>query len=121
VKATVQAFRTKLESDGLAPATINVRLAAIRKLAIEAADNGLVNPALAAGIGRVKGVKRLGVRMGNWLLSSKRALCWARQIRRRSRANATEPCSQCCSVAVSGARKSPGSRSSRFSSATDAG
>src|SRR5690349_6045114 len=32
-KATVQAYRVKLESDGLAGSTINVRLAAIRKLA----------------------------------------------------------------------------------------
>jgi site-specific recombinase XerD len=67
VKATVQAFRAKLESDGLAPATINTRLSALRKLGAEAADNGLLDPAIAAGIGRVRGVKRLGVRMGNWL------------------------------------------------------
>jgi site-specific recombinase XerD len=67
VKATVQAFRAKLESDGLAPATINTRLSAVRKLAAEAADNGLLDPAIAAGIGRVRGVKRLGVRTGNWL------------------------------------------------------
>lgn len=67
VKATVQAFRARLESNGLASATINVRLAAIRKLATEAGDNGLLDPALAAGIARIKGIKRLGVRMGNWL------------------------------------------------------
>jgi site-specific recombinase XerC len=66
-KATVQAFRAKLEGDGLSGATINVRLSAIRKLAVEAADNGLLDPVLAAGIGRVKGAKRLGVRIGNWL------------------------------------------------------
>jgi site-specific recombinase XerD len=66
-KATVQAFRVKLESDGLAADTINVRLCAVRKLALEAADNGLLDPDLAAGIGRVKGAKRLGVRLGNWL------------------------------------------------------
>jgi len=36
-------------------------------LAYEAADNGLLSPELAAGIRRVKGVKRLGVRIGNWL------------------------------------------------------
>ena len=66
-KAAVQAFRAKLEGEGLAAATINVRLCAIRKLAVEAADNGLLDPDLAAGIGRVKGAKRLGVRLGNWL------------------------------------------------------
>ena len=51
----------------LAPATINVRLAAVRRLAYEAADSGLLSPELAAGIQRVKGAKKLGVRLGNWL------------------------------------------------------
>jgi hypothetical protein len=32
-----------------------------------AADCGLLSPDLAAGIPRVKGAKRLGVRVGNWL------------------------------------------------------
>jgi hypothetical protein len=50
-----------------APSTINVRLAAVRRLAHEAADTGLLSPELAAGISRVKGAKRLGVRIGNWL------------------------------------------------------
>lgn len=68
-KATVQAFRSELEARGLAPSTINVQLAAIRKLSAECADNGLIPPELAAGIARVKGVKSLGVRTGNWLTS----------------------------------------------------
>jgi hypothetical protein len=33
----------------------------------EAADCGLLSADLAAGIRRVKGVKKLGVRLGNWL------------------------------------------------------
>jgi hypothetical protein len=33
----------------LAPATINLRLAAVRRLAYEAFDNGLLSPDLAAG------------------------------------------------------------------------
>jgi site-specific recombinase XerC len=56
-----------LESLGLASATINQRLAAVRRLASEAADSGLPSPELAAGIRRVKGVKHLGQRSGNWL------------------------------------------------------
>jgi hypothetical protein len=40
---------------------------AIRKLAAEAADNGLLAPELAAGIARVKSAKCVGVRTGNWL------------------------------------------------------
>jgi len=52
---------------GLAAGTINGRLAAGRRLADEAADAGLLSPELAAGIRRVKGVKKLGARLGNWL------------------------------------------------------
>ena len=56
-----------LESRGLAANTINQQLAAVRRLAHEAADSGLLSPELSAGIGRVKGVKQLGFRSGNWL------------------------------------------------------
>ncbi len=66
-KATVQAYRAHLVSLGLAASTINVRMSAIRRLASEASDNGLMAPELASGIGRVKGVKREGTRTGNWL------------------------------------------------------
>jgi site-specific recombinase XerD len=60
-------YRIYLEQKNLAASTINVRLAAVRRLAYEAADNGLLSPELAAGIRRVKGMKRLGVRIGNRL------------------------------------------------------
>jgi site-specific recombinase XerD len=56
-----------LESRSLAANTINQQLAAVRRLAHEAADSGLLSPELAAGISRVKGVKQLGFRSGNWL------------------------------------------------------
>jgi site-specific recombinase XerD len=46
---------------------INVRITAVRKLAVEAADNGLLAPELAAGIARIKGVRSHRVRVGNWL------------------------------------------------------
>jgi integrase len=65
-KTVVLRYRIQLEAKHLAPATINLRLAAVR-LAYEAADVGLLSPDLAAGIRRVKGAKRLGVRLGNWL------------------------------------------------------
>jgi hypothetical protein len=42
-------------------------MSAIRKLAGEAADNGLLAPELAAWISRVKSVKSTGIRAGNWL------------------------------------------------------
>lgn len=66
-KATVQAYKAKLQGDGLAPSTINQRLAAVKKLATEAADNGLLTETQANGIGRVRGVKSAGVRSGAWL------------------------------------------------------
>ena len=42
-------------------------MSAIRKLASEAADNGLLAPELAAGISRVKSAKMQGIRTGAWL------------------------------------------------------
>src|ERR1035437_7499565 len=55
-RTVVLRFRLYLESLGLAAGTINQRLAAVRRLAYEAADSGLLSPELAAGIRRVKGV-----------------------------------------------------------------
>ena len=66
-KATVAAWRVALEARGLGAVSINVRITAVRKLAVEAADNGLLAPDLAAGVTRVKGVASTGVRLGNWL------------------------------------------------------
>src|ERR1700758_3854784 len=66
-KVVVTRFRIALENRGLAAGTINGRLAAVRRLAYEAADAGLLSPELAAGIRWVKGVRKLGVRLGNWL------------------------------------------------------
>ncbi|HEY3617052.1 MAG TPA: tyrosine-type recombinase/integrase [Candidatus Sulfotelmatobacter sp.] len=66
-RTVVLRYQFFLEQSNFAPSTINVRLAAVRRLAYEAADSGLLSPELAAGIRRVKGAMRLGVRIGNWL------------------------------------------------------
>jgi hypothetical protein len=66
-RIVVTRYRMQLEQLHLAPSTINQRLAAVRRLAYEASDAGLLSPELAAGNRRVKGVKQLGVRVGNWL------------------------------------------------------
>src|ERR1700686_5157194 len=66
-KATVSAWRVALEARGLGAVSINVRITAVRKLAVEASDNGLLAPELANGIIRVKGVASKGIRLGNWL------------------------------------------------------
>ena len=74
-KATVQAYRAQLIEQALSSSTINVRMSAIRRLSAEAADNGLMAPELAAGIGRVKGIKQEGVRSGNWLTVHQSDIC----------------------------------------------
>src|SRR5580692_3566959 len=79
-KGTVSAWRVALEGRGLGSISINVRITAVRKLAVEAADNGLLAPELAAGITRVKGAKLKGMRVGNWLSL---ALCRARRLAAR--------------------------------------
>ena len=75
-KTVVTRYRIHLETRQLAPGTINVRLAAVRRLAYEAADSGLLSPELAAGIRRVKGAKKLGVRFGNWLTIEEARTLW---------------------------------------------
>src|ERR1700731_202315 len=69
-------YRIHLESRHLAPGTINLRLGAVRRLAYEAADCGLLSPDLAAGIRRVKGVKKIGLRLGNWLTAEQSQKLW---------------------------------------------
>ena len=64
-KATVMAWRVALEARGLGATSIDVRITAVRKLAVEAADNGLLAPELASGIARIKGVRSHGIRVGN--------------------------------------------------------
>jgi site-specific recombinase XerD len=66
-RATVQRYRTHLESLALAPASINQKLSAVRKLAREAAYSGLLEVSVAQGIRDVKGARQQGVRTGNWL------------------------------------------------------
>jgi integrase len=51
-------------------------LGAVRRLAYEAADCGLLSADLAAGIRRVKGVRNLGVRLGNWLSDQQSLTLW---------------------------------------------
>jgi site-specific recombinase XerD len=75
-KTVVTRYRIHLEGRQLAPGTINVRLAAVRRLAYEAADSGLLSPELAAGIRRVKGAQKLGVRLGNWLTAEEARRLW---------------------------------------------
>lgn len=67
VRAAVQAHLTFLAARDYSPSTLNQRLAAIRKLAREAALNGLLSAEAAAGIAQIPGAKQRGTRAGNWL------------------------------------------------------
>jgi site-specific recombinase XerD len=69
-KTVVLRYRLQLEARHLSASKINVRLAAVRRLAYEAANSGLLSPELTVSIRRVKGPKKLGVRLGNWLTAA---------------------------------------------------
>ena len=75
-QGVVTRYRIFLENRQLAEGTINGRLAAVRRLAYEAADAGLLSPELAASIRRVKGARKLGVRLGNWLTTEEARKLW---------------------------------------------
>jgi site-specific recombinase XerD len=67
-KATVQRYKSHLRDDlKLSASSISQRLSAIRKLAMEASDNELLDATQAAAIKNVKGVRQEGKRTGNWL------------------------------------------------------
>lgn len=66
-KAVVQRYAARLRDAGMSPASINQKLSAIRKLALEAADNGAIDSQIANGIKAVKGIRQEGTRTGNWL------------------------------------------------------
>ena len=88
-RTVVLRYRIFLEQKPYAPTTINLRLAAVLRVAFEAADSGLLSPELAAGIRRVKEVRRIGVRVGNWLTveQSKRLLGSASRTSLRGKRN----------------------------------
>jgi site-specific recombinase XerD len=67
IRATVQKYRAYLEARSLAPASINQRLSALRKLAREATYNDLLDPVAAQGVRDVRGAKIEGTHTGNWL------------------------------------------------------
>ena len=69
-KALVNRYKSMLFEKELAPATINLRLAAVRRLAQEMADNGLLDASVASTISKVHGLRLYGVRIGRWLTSA---------------------------------------------------
>jgi hypothetical protein len=99
-KTVVLRYRLRLEARHLSASTINVRLAAVRRLAYEAADSGLLSPELAASIRRVKGPKKLGSVSEIGLLQLKERRFSAFLPATLSGASETLRCWRCSSVAV---------------------
>lgn len=66
-KAAVVAHVDSLLSKSVPASSINQRLTAIKKLAQESADNGLIDEKIFTAIKRVKGIKQTGSKLGTWL------------------------------------------------------
>jgi integrase len=66
-KSVVQRYAAALRAGGMTPQNINQRLSAIRKLALEASDNGGLDGRVAEGIKRIKGIPFVSKSHGNWL------------------------------------------------------
>lgn len=64
-RALLLEFRTSMED--LAPSTVNVRLATVRKLVSEAQKNGMLSHEDAANLTDIPNVREKGTRLGNWL------------------------------------------------------
>ena len=64
-RAVLMEYRASM--DELSPSTINVRLAAVRKLVTEARHNGLLDRDEAETLTDIPNVRQRGARMGNWL------------------------------------------------------
>ncbi len=64
-RALLMEYRSSMED--LAPSTVNVRLAAVRKMVSEAKRNGLLSAEEAVSITDVPNIRQSGKRLGNWL------------------------------------------------------
>ncbi|HEY7307632.1 MAG TPA: hypothetical protein VH601_26145 [Bryobacteraceae bacterium] len=75
-KVVVTRFRIFLENRASRRPRSMADLRSSAGLAYEAADAGLLSPELAASIRRVKGPRKLGVRLGNWLTADEARRFW---------------------------------------------
>ena len=66
-RALLMEYRASMIEKGLSPSTINVRLAAVRKLVGEARRNGILDAEEASKLEDIPNVRLTGQRMGNWL------------------------------------------------------
>lgn len=69
-RATVNAYVAYLKGQGVTDSSINQRMAAVRKLAVESADNGYLDHSIASTIKSIKNIQIRGKKLGNWLTMS---------------------------------------------------
>src|SRR5574341_846452 len=66
-KAAVNEYKACLIARGLAPQSVNLHLAAIKRMVNELADLDMIDELTAARIARVKKIPRRGAKVGRWL------------------------------------------------------
>ena len=66
-RQSVNAHVQQMQSDGISTSSINQRLAAIKKFAYEALQNGLINDTQYNGIKNIKSIAQRGKKVGKWL------------------------------------------------------
>ena len=66
-KLFLQTYIAYMQDEGVGQASINLRLAAIRKLAREASELQIWPDSVSAAFSSVKNIPQRGVRIGNWL------------------------------------------------------
>jgi hypothetical protein len=93
-RMVVLRYRSYLESRQLAPGTVNLRLGAVRRLAYEAADCGLLSSDLAAGIRPRQRCEETGC--SPWKLVDGRAGSLSLASARVSKGSGTEHFLRCC-------------------------
>jgi cellobiose phosphorylase len=94
-RTVVLRYRIYLEQKQYAATTINLRLAAVRRVAFEAADSGLLSPELAAGIRRVKGCAASAFASETGLWPSRASDCWRARTEAHNAASGITPCLRC--------------------------
>ena len=99
-RSVVLRYRIYLEQKGYAPNTINLRLAAVRRVAYEACDSGLLSPELGREYGESK---ESGVSACAWATGSplpKADFCWNDRTSSHCAENGTTPFWRCSSAAA---------------------
>jgi hypothetical protein len=92
---TVLKYRIYLEQKGYAPNTINLRLAAVRRVAYEACDSGLLSPELEREYAESKGCVASAAALGTGSRRRRATCCWNGRTSPHHAENGTTPFWRC--------------------------